>query len=190
MLIAAPWPPPQPAAARALAASGQAVGMVGAGIQGSCNPADAGFEVMYAAAGNGTWLGVAPGMYVAGVECRGCLLSGLQARGCPLSADLPAWSSPTCLPPPPKQAPATASLQTQVAWATWQRTCCAGVARTAVLRWLGWLPHRCWLGCGTAWWARSRWVEGAAAGCCWEACRWQYIAWQRAESALDARLPS
>ncbi|EFN59881.1 hypothetical protein CHLNCDRAFT_153950 [Chlorella variabilis] len=49
-----------PSAVRALAASGLAVGMTAAGVISSCNPADAGYQPMYAAAGNGSWLGIIP----------------------------------------------------------------------------------------------------------------------------------
>lgn len=35
--------------------------MTAAGVISSCNPADAGYQPMYAAAGNGSWLGIIPG---------------------------------------------------------------------------------------------------------------------------------
>lgn len=53
--------PPLRAAVRALAASGLAVGMTGAGVVGACNPAEAGYRPLFAAAANGSWLGVVPG---------------------------------------------------------------------------------------------------------------------------------
>ena len=49
------------AAVRALAESGLAVGISAAGIIGSCNPADAGYQAVFGAAGNGSWLGLIPG---------------------------------------------------------------------------------------------------------------------------------
>lgn len=52
---------PLRAAVRALAASGLAVGVTGAGVVGSCNPANAGYRPLFAAAANGSWLGIVPG---------------------------------------------------------------------------------------------------------------------------------
>ena len=50
-----------PAAARALRESGLAVGITAAGVTGSCNPTDGSSAFMWAAAGNGSWLGIEPG---------------------------------------------------------------------------------------------------------------------------------
>jgi hypothetical protein len=58
---AAASPSASAAAIRALRESGRRVGMSAAGILSSCNPVDAGYLPMWAAAANGSWLGVLPG---------------------------------------------------------------------------------------------------------------------------------
>lgn len=50
-----------PAAVKALAASGLAVGISAAGRIGSCNPPEGNYKHFYDAAGNGSWLGVVTG---------------------------------------------------------------------------------------------------------------------------------
>ena len=121
------------AAVRSLAASRRAVGISAAGIIGSCNPADAGYQAVFGAAGNGSWLGLVPGKPCVAV-CWCCILQvelllltlqvGRLTVHCMAHT---AWFAP----PHHLQRPATASLPTPAASSTRRLMCCAGGARTA-----------------------------------------------------------
>lgn len=128
-----------PAAARALEKSGAKLGIVGAGVQGSCNPVEGNYQTLFAVAGNGTWLGVLPGeeeRWGCGVlhawwpRCNGGQASsGPDSRSTHLSFPL----APSYLP----QARATPSSSTAAARSTLPRTRSAGAAPTAARRWRG-----------------------------------------------------
>ena len=78
----APESPDNPAAAKALAASGKPAGITGAGVQGSCNPAAGNYAVMYAAAGKGSWQVLLPGASHAQFGDAGAALNVLQDLLC------------------------------------------------------------------------------------------------------------
>lgn len=82
---------------RALASSGLPVGIAGAGIVGSCNPAEGNYKRFWAAAGNGSWQGVVIGAGHGQFMDAGCLgnfaadrLCGRGASGRVATAELTA----------------------------------------------------------------------------------------------------
>ncbi|KAL4447405.1 hypothetical protein ABPG75_004624 [Micractinium tetrahymenae] len=62
-----------PSAVKALAAGGLAVGISAAGRTGNCNPADSNYAHFFAAAGNGSWLGLVAGAAHAQFADAGCI---------------------------------------------------------------------------------------------------------------------
>ncbi|KAI3429238.1 hypothetical protein D9Q98_005337 [Chlorella vulgaris] len=83
----APESPANPSAIRALRESGRRVGMSAAGILSSCNPVDAGYLPMWAAAANGSWLGVLPGASHSTFIDAGCITNAAADLLCRKGGD-------------------------------------------------------------------------------------------------------
>jgi hypothetical protein len=78
----APESPDFPSAAKALAASGKQVGVTGAGLTGSCNPAEGNYQVVYAAAATGSWKAILPNVSHSQFGDAGAALNLVQDALC------------------------------------------------------------------------------------------------------------